>query len=355
MLGFVLALSLSQAFASADGIPTRVLENYDITGFSRPCCNFGLDTIPQRMGLAGVIDPSNLGSHTFARHNKKDNVGIAYSCGGGFVDVSHLRDNADWSAHIFWNLPNWLGKKISIPARNEGGFSRRSIYFPELSASEIAELTEDDLAQIAISAGWNMALLHEIPTSFNIAVSAPSSLIIFETSSAFSVEDAYSNLLGNILGVQAARGSQPYNEAMESIISERLNTLGVLNAAGSRKAYDLTRNTWWTRGLLAGFESTLKRDFTHQGDVTPFLVTDHPECAGAAPQPITIPSRLSNGRSPEEYYQIRGLMKRNLRRSLNRVGAGLRSSILTEEEYPQVIEAIQRDFVRRLGEGITQP
>jgi hypothetical protein len=354
MFGIVLALSLSQAFASAEGIPANVLNNYDITGFSRPCCNFGLDVIPQRMGLAGVIDPSDLGSHTFARHDKKDKVGIAYSCGGGFVDVSHLRDNADWSAHIFWNLPNWLGKKISIPARNEGGFSRRSIFFPELSPAELAELTEDDLATIAVSAGWNMALLHEIPTSFNIAVSAPATLVVYETSSAFSVEDAYSNLLGNILGVQAARSSQPYNQAMETIINERLLGLGVLSAAGTHKAYDLTRDTWWTRGLLAGFGSTLKRDFTYAGDVTPFLIAEHPECAGAAPQPISIPSRLSNGRSPEDYYQIRGLMKRNLRRSLSRVGARV-SSVLTEEEYPEVIEAIKRNFVRRLGEGITQP
>lgn len=356
MIALLLAVALTPAFGSSEGVPAEALANYSITGFSRPCCNFGLDIIPQRLGLAGVIDPAATGAHIFARQPKgHDNVGIAYTCGGGFVDVSHLRDNADWSAHVYWNLSQWLGSGTDVLARREGGFGRRSVYFPNLTASELAQLTEDDRAQIAVSIGYSMALLHEIATSFNIAVSAPASLVIYETSSAFSVEDAYSNLMGNILGVAAARDPRPYNLAMAGLIDNTLANLGAQTASQTRDAYTQTRGTWWRRNLLAGFGSTLKRDFTHEGEVVPFLINDRPGCGGSLPQAIEVPGLLSNGRHAQDYYEVRGNIQGNLRRGLRSVGVEVRGNVITQRDFPRIIEGIKKKFVGKLGEAILTP
>jgi len=340
------------AKASSEGLSSNTLANYPIAGLSRPCCTFGIDVLGAVVGVSGVVDKTNLGSHSFARDNGvKDSVGLLYTCSAGFVDVSHLRDNADWSAHVYFNLRSWLGSGKTIFARNEGGFKSRAVYFPQIDQAELSTLNDDDLEKLAVSIGFNLALLHEIPTAFKISVSVPAATIVYERSSAFSVEDAFSNLLGNILGAQAARSPLPYNEAMTLLLKSHLDQIQAQSVENTYKAYELTRNDWWVRSFLTSSTKVLRREFSFQGQVEGQLIPNAPFCANTESTKLTVPLLLSNGKSVNDYYEIRGLMNNKLKRNLRRLGLAPKE-YLTQSEYPEVIEAIKNLLLSNLGESI---
>lgn len=343
------------AFASSDLDQTQ-LDSYKISGFTRPCCSFGLDPFGLKLGIAKVIDKDKLGEHRFARLNGSgDNIGMIYTCRAGFVDVSHLRDNADWSGHIFKKLPEWLGSGQEVDGRTEGGFKSRRVFFPKLSKEDLASLSDDDKEELAVSIGFAFALLHEIPTAFKIAVSAPATLISYETSSAFSLEDAFSNLLGNKLGAKAARNSVSFNQGMTSLLKETLLDLVAQPEVNTYAAYEMVRNDWWIRGFKGTFDHVLRRDFTYEGMVEPRRIENAPFCANVPVKKLSIPNKLSNGKSVNDYYEIRGEMNRKLQKSLLRLGVGVNDSVMTQSDFPEMIDAIKKDFVKRLGTIILKP
>ncbi|MBA2406048.1 MAG: DUF4056 domain-containing protein, partial [Bdellovibrionales bacterium] len=262
------------------------------------------------------------------------------------------RDNADWSAHIYIKLREWLGSGKEILARREGGFKKRAVFFPELNSDELAELSDDDLEQLAISIGFSMALLHEIPSSFKFPVSVPNALFTNEMSSAFSLEDAYSNLLGNMLGARAARSAIPFNQAMTDLLLEELTELEAQPRANTFEAYEMVRNQWWIQGFNSTFKNILKRDFTFEGEISPRLIENTSFCSRqTVPKKITIPKVLSNGRPIDDYYEIRGTMNKKLKKGLKKLDISINNP-LTQFHYPQVIKAIKADFIRQLGRDI---
>ena len=352
LLGLSLTLLTSISFASSVGIDEKALSNYPIAGFSRLCCALGMNTMEVKFGITEVRDRSMLGNHNFGNFNKvKDNVGMAYTCRAGFVDVSHLRDNADWSAHVYFNLKRWINSGKEIIARTEGGFTKRAIYFPTMDDADLESLTEEDLDLLAISIGYNLALMHETATAFKIAVSVPAAFFANEKASAFSAEDAYSNLLGNYLGVAAAKSALPYNQAMTEILDSTLADLGAQSKATTIEAFELVRNDWWIRGMYSSFKHTLKRDFTYQGVVTPRLIPNAQFCAPQAAHTVSIPDKLSNGLSVHDYYEIRGTMNKKLKKGIRKLGVKMDGE-LNQTDLPDLIEVIKKDFVKQLGEDI---
>jgi hypothetical protein len=352
VMGLFLTLLTSASIASSEGIAQKDLDAYPIAGFSRLCCALGMNTMEVKFGITSLIDRESLGTHNFAHLNKiEDKVGMAYSCAGGFVDVSHLRDNADWSAHVYFNIKKWLGSGKEVLARTEGGFKKRAIFFPRLKPEEINSLSDNDLEQLAISIGYNLALMHETATAFKIAVSVPSAFFANEKASAFSAEDAYSNLMGNILGVKAAKSALPYNQAMTELLEATLTELDAQPVATTEEAFELIRNDWWIRGMFSTFKHTLKRDFTYEGMVSPRLIQNAPFCAHQTPKKISIPGKLSNGLSVNDYYEIRGTMNRKLIRGVRKLGVKIEGE-LNQKELPGLIEVIKTKFVKELGEKI---
>lgn len=342
-------LTSSVSFASSEGLSQNDIDNYVIAGFTRPCCSFGLEPFGRYLGIAGVIGKEDLGQHYFSRlDKKKDNVGMIYTCSAGFVDVSHLRDNADWSGHIYMNLPKWIGSGKEIEGRNEGGFKKRTVFFPKLSKEVIDSLTENDLEEIAVAIGFDYALMHEIATSFKIAVSAPATLISYETSSAFSLEDAFSNLMGNKLGAKAARSSNPFNQEMTTLLDSVMDNIGAQSAQTTLDAYEMVRNEWWIKGFKSKFEHVLRRDFTYEGYVVPRRIANNPFCPTESVTKLSIPDKLSNGMSVDDIYEARGKMSKKLRRSIRKLGIVIEGD-MTQKHYPEIIEAVKKDFTEKLG------
>lgn len=348
---FALSLIFSPlAVASIEGIDQDKLNDYTITGFSRPCCAFSLNYINKKMGLAQVLNGSNLGPHDFGRFNKvKDTVGMIYSCKAGFLDIAHLRDNADWSAHIYFNLDKWLGSGEEVLARREGGFKKRAVFFPKVSKEDLASLTEDDKEKLAVAIGFSMALLHEIPTTFKIPVSQPSAFVISEQSSAFSVEDAYSNLLGNVLGAKAARDARPFNIALESLLQDKLDELQAQPEANTQYAYDSVKNLWWKKGLMSSLRTVLKRNYDYKDEINPELVVDLPFCSNEKAQKLEVPFELSNGKTVDDYYEIQAEMKRVLKRSFKKAGIDLGKKTFDQTDYQEIIEGLEVYLEKKLS------
>lgn len=71
----------------------------------RTCCSFGAEM--KMMGVPGfklteVIGISDLGNHKYLGDKKKrEGNGIIYTKNGGFIDMGHVRDQADWTAYLY--------------------------------------------------------------------------------------------------------------------------------------------------------------------------------------------------------------------------------------------------------------
>src|SRR5690242_13496177 len=71
---------------------------------NRKCfCQFGyglyIVNIPL-FPITGFVDVDNLGVHSYGEPGKKEHNGTMYTCKGGFVDLSHVRSAADWTAFL---------------------------------------------------------------------------------------------------------------------------------------------------------------------------------------------------------------------------------------------------------------
>ncbi|HXH74662.1 MAG TPA: DUF4056 domain-containing protein [Bacteriovoracaceae bacterium] len=323
-----------------------------IAEFSRPCCSFGLDVVQKAVGAAGALGNDDLGIHNYARETKKDNVGMMYTCSAGFIDISHLRDTADWSSHIYSKLPVWLGSGKTVRARKEGGFKSRSVFFPVIDSHKLLALKIEDKERIAVAITNSMALLHEIATAFPISVSVPGPLFfVYERVSAFSVEDAFSNLQGAWLGVIAARDERTYNDSMTQILYDTMVKYGAQSRENTLNAYQIIKNDWWTASFYNTTKNVLRRDFTYEGMVTAHLVDELPFCMNEEPVTLEIPDLLSDGSSVNDYFKIQGEMSARMKRKIKKLNLNL-GTVITQKDFPRIIEALKVNFVRELGPQI---
>jgi len=169
----------------------------------RTCCSFGAEV--KLMGVPGlkiteVIGVDALGNHKFLGDKKKrEGNGIIYTRNGGFIDMGHLRDQADWTAYLYNLIIKNKGKQIDRGLGHEGGLKTLKIDVP-------INISEADARQLAGKIAYDLSVWHEIATWYG-ASSIP---FVPERFSSFSVEDAYSNLLGVTLGIRAIESELPY-------------------------------------------------------------------------------------------------------------------------------------------------
>ncbi|MGL1147847.1 DUF4056 domain-containing protein, partial [Vibrio parahaemolyticus] len=105
----------------------------------RPCCAFG-DMQKVKIGavpvpffrLSNVVELEEIGPHKFASgiyhytpssssalgHGGSENNGILYTQKGGFIDLAHVRDTADDTMGLFFEILANLGQahRIDLPA-----------------------------------------------------------------------------------------------------------------------------------------------------------------------------------------------------------------------------------------------
>lgn len=347
MLYLLLAMTVSLTFAGPDGLDPEVMNTEKIAQTSRACCNFTSHPVLDSLGLFQFIDPTHMGPHSYGQ-KQKDAMGITYTCGGGFIDVAHLRDNADWTAHILYHLPHWLGSGKTIDARREGGFKARRVYFPKLSKEKIKSLSEEDLSRIAIAMSFGFATLHEIVTGFNIAVSFPATLVMYERASSFSVEDQYSNLLGGHLGAAAFRANGGYEEEMTKGLDRAMKMMSPIGLEETKAVHASLKDIWWQKDLLGRNRMVQERNYSYSGNILPIPVPNVKSCEGKELMPLEVPEKLSTGASVNEFFIIRGETNKLFQRQLKR--HGLKSNkVITQKDYPGIVPILQQEFAEEFG------
>lgn len=233
----------------------------------RTCCSFGYDVKVFMLPGVKVTDitaPDLLGKHVYLG-NPEENNGIIYTKNGGFIDLGHLRDQADWTAFLFSQLKKQQGKgQQEIKLGREGGAK-------VLQYSVPSWMTAVEIAEVAGRIAYDLSVWHEIATWYG-ASSVP---FIPERYSSFSVEDAYSNLLGTKLGIDALMSDLPYEEAMTELIENILHNLEAVQTIDATKAAMLAVDeVWWNKEKALPLRGVLaERQMNVYGEIMPITLS----------------------------------------------------------------------------------
>ena len=207
----------------------------------RPCCAFGADlevelgAVPlPGVEIGNVIDPADVGSHRYDNGYisidasdargivDNENNGLIYTCRGGFIDLAHVRDNADNTLSLATAAGRLMeaGKVAEVPSQ---GASMRVRFHP-IPSEVIARAGRRKLAvAMAQWLAFQFSIWHDISTFYGYAAMASWP----EKISAFSPEDLYSNqigarLAGGIILGEGARSDQEYGISMDAWIARML-------------------------------------------------------------------------------------------------------------------------------------
>lgn len=302
----------------------------------RTCCSFGADV--KLMGLPGlkiteVIGVDALGNHKFLGDKKKrEGNGIIYTRNGGFIDMGHLRDQADWTAYLYNLIVDSKGASIDKTLGHEGGLKTLKVDIP-------ANISRVDARQLAGKIAYDLSVWHEIATWYG-ASSIP---FVPERFSSFSVEDAYSNLLGVTLGIQAIASDLPYEVAMTQLIIETLENLEAIpTEAGSILAMEAVRDIWWTREKkLPSKKILIKRQLAVYPSIEPLLI------AGWGTNlpmdfKLIVPQLSQKGEFLSNYYTVS--FKLNNKVPFRKLFPTRKKRQITQSDFPFLIRAIEKEL-----------
>lgn len=296
----------------------------------RTCCSFGAN-----MGFVGIpfakktdiTSPTNIGPHKFLG-GKEENNGNIYTLRGGFLDLGHLRDCADWTAYLY-NLiiAGRENKNLGlIDLGNEGGSKSLRLMLPE-------NFSDDDAIELAGKIAYDLSVWHEISTWFGASY-VP---LVPERFSSFSPEDLYSNLMGVHLAMEAIRSDLEYNDAMTRALSEMLVELEAVNTEEETfNAMLKVDRLWYTsEKRLPNKKILLKRYLDSGSELVPWLV---PQMESFRP-PFVLhkPSVYLTG-----YYDLS--IKLNFKFPVKNIFPNQPDRVISEKDFEIFIDFIQSDL-----------
>jgi hypothetical protein len=322
-------------------IPAKCLLPGDVDIYSHPpktirvCCLFGA-----KVGITGlpfikltaVTSPEKIGQHCFLGKTSENN-GLLYTGRGGFIDMGHLRDIADWTAWVYALIQN--EQSLGCIRRNlgyEGGVKILEISVPP-------GISDEDMLLLAGRIAYDLSVWHEIATWFGVK-SVP---LVPEQFSSFSVEDTYSNLLGVLLGMEAIRSRRPYEEAMTELIRKKLEEL---EAVGSEKetldALESVRDVWWTRNAhLPSNKVSIIRQTTVYEPINPLLIPGQFLCTGN-PFILVPPVEMNDGSPLTGFYSLK--ISLNYKFPLKNLFPGKKEKFITQDDFTILIDEINRQY-----------
>ncbi len=301
----------------------------------RTCCSFGYDM--KLVGIPGVkiteiSDIQNIGKHVYLGHASEGN-GIIYTRTGGFIDLAHLRDQADWTAYLYTQILQSKESDVSFQKLGQEGGSKKLF----LNLSD--EMTEEDEIKLAGRIAYDLSVWHEIATWFG-ASTIP---MVPERYSSFSAEDAYSNLLGVLISMKALKSELPFEEAMTLYIEEALYDLDVVwTNEESWVAMEEVLDIWWTNEKrLPNKTVLLQRQLNVFPVVTPWLVPnwqlDEMESIS-----IEVPLYAANGILLSEYYDFE--IRLNAKFPYKKMFPHRQGRRITETDFPVLIDEVKEEL-----------
>lgn len=297
----------------------------------RTCCAFGSDlkvSMVPGYRYTQITSAGLLGTHHYLG-DKSEHNGILYTRRAGFLDFGHLRDYVDWTAYLY-NLAkkSQNSGQILINLGFEGGNKSLVIKVP-------AEVKEADLINLARRIAYDLSIWHEISSWFG-ASAVP---LVPEKFSSFTVEDAYSNLLGTQISAEAIQSELPYEEAVTQAIRKTLSEMEAVNTdEETLQAMEDVRDIWWTRKKrLPSNKVTLERLIGVFPAVTPMLVKGW-ESRENSPVILKVPEWTSDGIPLSEFYSLS--FSRNTKLPVRKIFPDRRNRTVTQNDFEQIIAYI---------------
>ncbi len=328
-----LLVSVSQAFALPPDLSEKQLASPP-PRIIRTCCSFGTDVkvagIPF-MKITEITSVDKIGNHVYLGDNQEAN-GIVYTKKGGFIDLAHLRDQADWTAYLYSRLVKKDYESLFIQLAKEGGNK-------ELELCPTEDISNNDLILLSGKIAYDLSVWHEIATFYGASYIP----LVPERYSAFSMEDAFSNLLGVRLGIAALMSELPFAQAMDELLREKLIELEVVSTENeTREAMELVRENWWSREFkLPSKNILLKREFEIENCLTPWLVPELSENQETEPVELCVPELTSNNISLEDMYELR--IKLNHKFPVKKLLSKEAKRYITQKDFELLIQEAIRE------------
>jgi hypothetical protein len=337
LLVFILCLCFENLIAKApvfhnhknDSKPHRII---------RTCCSFGADmkffAIPG-LKLTEITSLEKIGSHHYLGNEEEGN-GIIYTQRGGFIDMGHLRDQIDWMSYLFLQMKENQPKgSFSIVLGYEGGEKT-------LTVTLSPELSNSDMIHLAGKIAYDLSVWHEIATWFG-ASTIP---FIPERYSSFSIEDAYSNLLGVTIGIKAIESELPYEEAVTKLIDETLLSLNVVaSESETLLAMEDVRNIWWTREKrLPSGKILLQRQLNVYPCLSPWLVPGWAN-PNNTPLELFVPQLAENGQLLNNYYELE--FKLNHKFPFKKMFPDRKERLITQNDFDSLLIQIASELTKK--------
>ncbi|MFN7950341.1 MAG: DUF4056 domain-containing protein [bacterium] len=322
----------------------------------RACCALGYNLAPRigsvefpiRIGNVSASRPFGKHSYAGALRLEERNAHL-YTCRAGFIDLAHVRDNADWTAYLMSQLETLLGsgKTLELPAEAGG---RRLV----LPARSIAGDRQEVIALVARRIALDLSLWHEIASWYGFSL-VP---VFPERLSAFSPEDFYSNVVGTELGVHAYRSAQPFDEAMDDEMAAATLALDPVPGALTRRAFQMIDGLWWdSRRFVPDTDLVTRRSLAVGPVVTPWRVPggDAELCGGRATpaQPVEVPERTPSGEALSTYYRLE--IDPDLTLLHGAPFAALGIERITSLDFGWIIATVRDQMITELGPEFESP
>jgi hypothetical protein len=239
------------------------------------------------------VECNQLGKHGYKSGIYEEN-GIIYTCRAGHIDIAHVRNNADWTAHLSAVVyDNLRRNNTSFDFRVEGD----SVYHVELKYPDNWEkyspvIKYRTMKDVSIGLGqyftYIASIWHEMITWFGYK----SRGIYSEFHSAFSWEDTFSNVLGSSLGMQAVLDNlHSYDEAVTILLNRQIEELDPQSPDTAREVTQQLEGQWITSHIIS--VEMRKRNFDVgliDGYVTPVILALGCEDQDDAPLHIKAPA-----------------------------------------------------------------
>lgn len=304
----------------------------------RTCCSFGTEmqlfAIPG-VKLTEITGIEKIGAHHYLGDPSEEN-GIIYTRLGGFIDMGHLRDQIDWMAYLYTQLnENRSSGEFTMALGHEGGEKTLVVQIP-------SNLKNTDLILLSGKIAYDLSVWHEIATWFG-ASTIP---FVPERYSSFSIEDAYSNLLGVTIGIQALGSSLPYEEAVTRIIKQTLENLDAVDSeAETFLAMEAVRDVWWTREKrLPSSKVLLQRQVQVYPCLKPWLVPGWISL-NQNPSELSVPEYTSSGETLNSLYQLE--FRLNYKFPFKKMFPERKERVITQNDFSTLLTQVEFELKRK--------
>ncbi|MFK7907877.1 MAG: DUF4056 domain-containing protein [Chitinophagales bacterium] len=299
----------------------------------RTCCSFGVKVSLFRLPIkiTEITSVEKIGVHEYMGSTREKN-GIIYTHKGGFIDLGHVRDQADWTAYLYTQI---------LEHREEGELIQKIGYEgggKELRIEIAEDLNEEDIIQLAGKIAYDLSVWHEISTWFG-ASTIP---LVPERYSSFSVEDAYSNLLGATLGMKALQSNLPYEETMTQLIAQTLEDLeAVQSEAETEEAMEVVREIWWTgKKTLPSRNVLIARELNVYPSVYPWLIPQKATLVEA--RSLTVPQTSHLGQDLSDFYQLS--IKLNYKFPFKKIFPNRKYRVITQKDFGILLQYAEKEL-----------